>query len=265
MAEVAALLPWADAINRAFPYALTDGQLAPAASTLPCPTPASAGADASLQDAIVQSVGTRLVNIVQGALLQPSTVQVGLPEAEPQDAGTSAGCTPEEPAPATETSTKRMRVLKLGNGTLLQVADDEIPDPPAISFVNDIPRLNGMWDDRTEHWQGTSIINIQGHPDCNRQWKGTKNKWTDWRDIVERYRRGTPEQFWARFRAANGEPLKFTAIVHRLREERKEANFALVERAREEYRSDFFFTYRKGGEEHTMTRPSAIAKKYKEL
>ncbi|KAG1895844.1 uncharacterized protein F5891DRAFT_941495 [Suillus fuscotomentosus] len=170
-----------------------------------------------------------------------------------------------------------MRVLKLGNGTLLQVADDEIPDPPAISFVNDIPRLNGMWDDHTEHWQGTSIINIQGHPIAieywpllyryghDQQWKGTKNKWTDWRDIVERYRRGTPEQFWASFRAANGEPLKFTAIIHRLREERKEAHFALVERAREEYGSDFFFTYRKGGEEHTMTRPSAIAKKYKEL
>ncbi|KAG2101838.1 uncharacterized protein F5147DRAFT_810807 [Suillus discolor] len=195
MAEVAALLPWADAINRAFPYALTDGQLAPAVSTLPCPTPASAGADASLQDAIVQSVGTRLVNIVQGALLQLSTVQVWLPEAEPQDAGTSAGCTPEEPAPATETSTKRMRVLKLGNGTLLQVADDEIPDPPAISFVNDIPWLNGMWDDRTEHWQGMSIINIQGHPIAikywpllycyghDQQWKGTKNKWTDWTSL----------------------------------------------------------------------------------
>lgn len=84
MAEVAALLPWvsncflllpsfyntdvlhgqADAINHAFPYALTDGQLAPAVSTLPCPTPAIAGADVSLQDAIVQSVGTRLVDIV---------------------------------------------------------------------------------------------------------------------------------------------------------------------------------------------------------
>lgn len=86
-----------------------------------------------------------------------------------------------------------MRVLKLGNGTLLQVADNEIPDPPAISFVNDIPRLNGMWDNHTEHWQGMSIINIQGHPIAieywpllyhyghDQQWKGMKNKWTDWR------------------------------------------------------------------------------------
>ncbi|KAG1816279.1 hypothetical protein EV424DRAFT_1348246 [Suillus variegatus] len=225
MAEVAALLPWADAINHAFPYALTDGQLAPAVSTLPCPTPAIAGAD------------------------------VGLPEAGPQDVGTSTGCTPEEPAPAMEMSTKRMRVLKLGNGTLLQVADNEIPDPPAISFVNDIPRLNGIWDNHTEHWQDMSIINIQGHPIAieywpllyhyghDQQWKGMKNKWTDWRDIVEWYRQGTPEQFWARFRAANGEPLKFTAIIHRLCKERKDAHFALVERACEEYGSDFFFTY----------------------
>ncbi|KAG2058099.1 hypothetical protein BDR06DRAFT_930192 [Suillus hirtellus] len=127
-----------------------------------------------------------------------------------------------------------------------------------------------MWDDHTEHWQGTSIINIQGHPIAieywpliycyghDQQWKGTKNKWTDWHVC-------TPEQFWASFRAANGEPLKFTAIIHRLHKECKEAHFALVECAHKEYGSDFFFTYRKGGEEHTMTRPSAIAKKYKEL
>ena len=87
----------------------------------------------------------------------------------------------------------KSRVLKLGDGTILQLVDSEIPDPPAVSFVDDILRLNGMWEDRTEHWQGNSVIAIQGHPIAveywplfyrygrGHQWKGTKGRWTDWR------------------------------------------------------------------------------------
>lgn len=92
-----------------------------------------------------------------------------------------------------ETSTGRTRTLTLGDGTVLQLADSDIPDPPAVSFVNDIARLNSMWDDRTHHWEGNSVMVIQGHPISldlwpqlyryghDDQWKGTKSKWMDWR------------------------------------------------------------------------------------
>lgn len=74
----------------------------------------------------------------------------------------------------------------------MQVDASEIPDPPAISFAHDIPCLNGMWDDHTEHWKGLSVIVIRSNPIAAKywpllyryskehQWQGTKNKWNDW-------------------------------------------------------------------------------------
>lgn len=61
--------------------------------------------------------------------------------------------------------------------------------------------------------------------------------------------------------------MKFTTIVQKLREERIQVHAALAERARREYSADFadLFTYWKGGEEHLMKKPSAIAKRYEEL
>ncbi|KAG1897689.1 uncharacterized protein F5891DRAFT_902528, partial [Suillus fuscotomentosus] len=152
-------------------------------------------------------------------------------------------------------SSNKLRVLNLGDGTILQLVDDDIPDPPAVSFANDILRLNAMWDDNTAHWLNESIITIQGHPSL---------KWTDWRDVVERYRQGTPDHFWADFKTDSGERMKFTAIVQKLRDERKAEHTALVERAHREFHAKFddLFTYRRGGEGHVMTKPSAIARKY---
>ncbi|KAG2131340.1 hypothetical protein DEU56DRAFT_740110 [Suillus clintonianus] len=130
----------------------------------------------------------------------------------------------------------------------------------------------------TSDWLGDSVIKIRGHPIAlefwpqlyryghNDQWKGTKSKWTDWRDVVERYRQGSPEQFWAAF-SADSKHLKFTAIIRALHEERASIHAAVAECAHREYGAQFadLFTYRKGGEEHLMTKPSAIMKRYKEL
>ncbi|KAG1902421.1 uncharacterized protein F5891DRAFT_949182 [Suillus fuscotomentosus] len=176
-------------------------------------------------------------------------------------------------------SSNKLHVLNLGYGTILQLVDDNIPDPPAVSFANDILRLNAMWDDDTVHWLNESIITIQGHPIAvkywpllyhychNQQWKGTKSKWTDWRDVVEHYRRGTPDHFWADFKTDSVERMKFTAIVQKLCDERKAEHTALVERTHREFHAEFddLFTYQQGGEGHVMTKPSAIARKYIEL
>ncbi|KAG1901177.1 uncharacterized protein F5891DRAFT_950945, partial [Suillus fuscotomentosus] len=170
------------------------------------------------------------------------------------------------------------RMLKLGDGTMLQLDDSDIPDPPAISFSNDISSLNSMWDDHTEHWQGASFIVIQGHPIAiehwpvlyrygrDQQWKGTKNKWTDWRDIIQCYRQGSPEEFWAKF-SIDGEHMTFTTIIQKLRDVRKETHSHIMQQAYEEFGATFnaHFTYRRGGKEYVMTKPSAIAKRYTEL
>ncbi|KAG1878751.1 hypothetical protein C8R48DRAFT_768311 [Suillus tomentosus] len=242
--EIRALLPWADAITSAYPYEPTDGMPMPASS----PDPPSHSTPSILHpsaasDAIVQDVGTRLIKIVQGAL-QPSAAG-SMPSVRPQaadiaDTGAISAATTacQQPPSMVELgSSNKLRVLNLGDGTILQLVDDDIPDPPAVSY---------------------------GH---NQQWKGMKSKWTDWRDVIERYRRGTPDHFWADFKTDSGERMEFTAIVQKLRDERKAEHAALVERAHREFHAEFddLFTYRQGGEGHVMTKLSAIARKYIEL
>ena len=45
-----------------------------------------------------------------------------------------------------------VRTIVLGNGTELKLPLTEIPDLPVVSFVDNIPRLNQMWDDTLIHW-----------------------------------------------------------------------------------------------------------------
>ncbi|KAG1745638.1 hypothetical protein EDB19DRAFT_1632182 [Suillus lakei] len=135
-----------------------------------------------------------------------------------------------------------------------------------------------MWGNHTHHWQGNSVIMIQGHlivldlwPQLyryghNDQWKGTKSRWMDWRNVVKRYWQGSPDEFWAEF-STNGKPMRFTTIVQKLCEECVWVHAAIAEHAWRKYGFYFtdLFTYWKGGEEHLMMKPSAIAKRYEEL
>lgn len=76
---------------------------------------------------------------------------------------------------------------------MISFAISDTPDPVAVTFVQDIPRLNAMWDDTSSHWGRESVLTIGGHPipvmywpevyryGRTRQWEGTKSRWTDWR------------------------------------------------------------------------------------
>ena len=83
--------------------------------------------------------------------------------------------------------------LSLGNGHILTFTKEEVGDPPAISFSNNIAHLNQIWDDTSRHWiPSHSALYIQGHPIAfvywrqvysygkRGQWKATLNKWADW-------------------------------------------------------------------------------------
>jgi hypothetical protein len=60
------------------------------------------------------------------------------------------------------------RSIILAGGVHIVFTESDVPRPPSVSFARDVqkdfPALNGMWDDRTEHWAGASFLNIQGHP-----------------------------------------------------------------------------------------------------
>jgi hypothetical protein len=85
------------------------------------------------------------------------------------------------------------RTLILGNRHVVRFTVESIPDPPFVSFANNLPRLNSMWDDTTPHWCGMSPLVIGGHPIAvvywpdvykygkKDQWKGTKAKWFEWK------------------------------------------------------------------------------------
>jgi hypothetical protein len=85
--------------------------------------------------------------------------------------------------------------------------------------------------------------------------------------VVERYREGTREEFWAEFQDAKGRYLSFTAIVSRLKGERVEENERVAKRARREYGDAFasVFCYRKGSRHFTIRDPTRIANKYRML
>jgi hypothetical protein len=67
------------------------------------------------------------------------------------------------------------RSITLAGGVCVVFTERDVPRPPSISFARDVekdfPTLNGMWDDRTEHWAGVSFLNIQGHPIPLAYWK----------------------------------------------------------------------------------------------
>jgi hypothetical protein len=86
----------------------------------------------------------------------------------------------------------RICSLHLADGVIQYLAT-EIPDPPALSFIHDLARLDRLWDDRSPQWDNTSPLHIQGRsialvywPDIyryqgTRQWSGIKQRWFEWK------------------------------------------------------------------------------------
>jgi hypothetical protein len=85
--------------------------------------------------------------------------------------------------------------------------------------------------------------------------------------VVERWRQGTPDEFWADFSSEDGKHLSFTAIVERLRLSRKAEDERVSEIAKAEYAGSFaeHFSYRKGAATRVMSDPAIIAKHYRSL
>jgi hypothetical protein len=103
------------------------------------------------------------------------------------------------PAPASLRKTPPpTRSITLAGGIRVVFTENDVPRPPSVSFARDVrkdfPALNGMWDDRTEHWAGFSFLNIHGHPIPLVYWKAvysTKqgNGWKpgEWKLIKSNY------------------------------------------------------------------------------
>jgi hypothetical protein len=111
---------------------------------------------------------------------------------DPPD-GSECPTTPSSHGNTTPKPGEELHHITLGDGSVLNFTLDDVPDPIAVTFVQDICRLNAMWDDDSSHWGGESVLTIRERPipikywpEVYRygkagQWAGTKSRWTDWR------------------------------------------------------------------------------------
>ncbi|CAA7260797.1 unnamed protein product [Cyclocybe aegerita] len=178
------------------------------------------------------------------------------------------------------------RTIVLCSRLSLMFAEAEVPPPPAISFAKNLPSLNQMWDDHSEHWNHQSVLVIKGipipicywkdvytskgspkgHPWKQNQWKGLKHRWFEWKVLIKEWRRGSPDEFWVQF-TVDGKPLRYKAILDKLAEQQGMENDKLCESAKLEYGEQFssVFSYTKNGRKFVKTKASDIAKQYCEL
>jgi len=84
--------------------------------------------------------------------------------------------------------------------------------------------------------------------------------------LVERYRRGTPEEFWATF-TTDGKHWNYKVILKHLAEERHLQNQHNAQAAWREFGSDFnrVFLYSRNGAQCVKSKDSDIAKQYRAL
>ncbi|KAJ7656374.1 hypothetical protein DFH06DRAFT_1199376 [Mycena polygramma] len=146
----------------------------------------------------------------------------------------------------------------------------KLGDDTVITITN-IERLNQMWDDTSIYWKNYSVVLIGNRPiallywpDIFKKsglWSAHKSNWTEWE--------GTPEEFWSVFRGKDGGKNVLHGCLRHSPEERKTADQALANQAKQEYGDNFqsTFSYRcsKTNSQVVMSKASSIAKEYKRL
>ncbi|KAG1883400.1 hypothetical protein F4604DRAFT_1920608 [Suillus subluteus] len=277
--EVSEIIPWAQAIIAKHPYrpeseVTTSGTVParPGSSGVFLPQLQTESTISSIASEIAQKVSVGIIAQLDAANMVDTC-----------DIASDSSCAESLMVPSSDSESMSHAVdethhLKLGDGTKVSFVVNNVPDPVAVTFKENIPRLNAMWDDTSPYWKEESVLMIEGRPipivywsDVYHygkygQWQGTKSQWTGWRDVISRYRQSTPEDFWNEF-SVNGRAMKFTKIVDELRRQRNISNDDIVTCAREEFGNTFnsLFTYRKGDKVHVMRNKSAIARHYRQL
>lgn len=88
-------------------------------------------------------------NLATGTTSSQSHVLPDLPDSSQQPT------TPSSHGNTTPKPIEELHHIKLGDGTVLNFALNDVPDPIAVTFAQNIDRLNAMWDDDSHHWVGS--------------------------------------------------------------------------------------------------------------
>ncbi|KAF7980504.1 hypothetical protein HWV62_38012 [Athelia sp. TMB] len=160
-----------------------------------------------------------------------------------------------------------------------------VPNPPTVTFADDIERLVEEWDHSTRlvvagkgipirYWDKlyTKRAGIKEHA-----WSSLRCSWGNWKFVVEEYASfPSPTAFWDCYSDAAGVRMKYQGILDRLKSKRQVAE-------RESYGADaaaarqFFngnlgqsdahgkFTYRKNGRSHIYQKDKEVATRWRQL
>lgn len=95
---------------------------------------------------------------------------------------------------ANDISINTLAIIVIGEKTSITARQEDIPDPPFVTFSKDIKKLNRVWDDSITSWSpakcaleinGTKVpvkywrnVYMYGKPG---QRKGLKSRWGDWK------------------------------------------------------------------------------------
>ncbi|KAF7980680.1 hypothetical protein HWV62_37115 [Athelia sp. TMB] len=180
--------------------------------------------------------------------------------------------------PASEIFPGHLRILKLGDEELA-VDQTAVPDPPAITFSQDLSALFTEW-----HCSDRLVVNGRGIPikywplfyhskhgiKCG-AWKALRTVWGNWKFVVEeRERHESDTAFWDIY-SNNGTRLDYTAILLRLADSRAKQAEQDVKDAMRFFDNDLSchnaggaFTYKKkGGVTVLVSKPADISKNWR--
>ncbi|THV04501.1 hypothetical protein K435DRAFT_850767 [Dendrothele bispora CBS 962.96] len=112
----------------------------------------------------------------------------------------------------TQAAERKSRHLTLKTGIVIHYDTEDLPDPPYLSFHNDIPRLGRLWDESHPGFsQEPCHVQVNGvrvplrlwdqiHTYTGgKTWTGIKGTWSNWKFVAEYYNQTTPEKFWTEF------------------------------------------------------------------
>ncbi|CDO74843.1 hypothetical protein BN946_scf184280.g3 [Trametes cinnabarina] len=156
-----------------------------------------------------------------------------------------------------------------------------VPDPPHVSFAEDISRLFREWHQSeilvvggrgipVKHWAlfYKKRTHIKRHV-----WDVIRAKWNKWKSIVEERERFISEEaFWATYSDACGNRFNQQSILAMLQANRGRDNARDAADALKFFRNDLtrpeahdYFIYRKRNVVQVCEKPEAIARKWREL
>ncbi|RDX57530.1 hypothetical protein OH76DRAFT_1395357 [Lentinus brumalis] len=167
------------------------------------------------------------------------------------------------------------------DGKSLVFDKSTVPNPPKISFADDISRLFREW-----HASDLLVVNGQGIPikhwerfykKRNRikehAWDVVGGLWGHWKFLVEeRERYPSEEEFWAKYSDQDGKRLSFQRLLDILQDQRKVEQEREAAAALHFFHHDLssaaargYFRYKKSGKMRTHRKAKQVAERWRKI